>query len=193
MDPHRDEIAAAGSAAAERSFFLSAWGWGEAAAAAGCVLCIVAAAALPWARADVNWKSMLSGEDVALGTFSFRLTDNPWLAAALICAAALCLVGLLWRRHAGSIAIAASLLLLGGSAGYVISLVEDAYDFLGFYRQLLELVRGFPMVGPMVESVIRERLSITAFPHVGVYAFVLSTLLILAGGLLIRRRSRVHV
>ncbi|RJP34774.1 MAG: hypothetical protein C4536_02230 [Actinobacteria bacterium] len=161
---------------------------GEVMVAGGCVLCITAATALPWARADVTWRSMLFETDVGLGIFTFRLTDNPWLAAALISIAALCMAGLFWRRRAGSIAIATSLLLLGGSAAYIISLIEDAYDFLGFYRQLLEFVRSLPMVGPLVESVIRERLSITAFPHVGVFAFVLSTLLILGGGLLIRRR-----
>jgi hypothetical protein len=103
------------------------------------------------------------------------------------------MVGLAWRRQAGNIAIATSLLLLAGSVAYVISLIEDAFDWLGIYEQLLELVRSMPMIGPMVESAIRERLSISAFPHVGVYIFILSTLLILAGGLLIRRRSRTHV
>jgi hypothetical protein len=172
---------------------LSSWGWGEAAVAAGCVLCVVAAAALPWARAAVTWKSILFGNDIDLGIFTFRLTDNPWLAGALIGLAALCLAGLLWRRQAGNIAIAASLLLLGGSVAYIISLIEDAYDFLGIYKQLLELVRSLPMVGPLVESVIRERLSISAVPHAGVYVFLAATLLILTGGILIKRRGRVHV
>jgi hypothetical protein len=169
------------------------WGWGEAVVAAGCVLCVVAATALPWARASVTWRAIIFEMDVDLGIFSFRLMDNPWIAAALISVAVLCLVGLLWRRHAGSVAIAASLLLLGGSVGYVISLIGDAFDFLGFYHQLLDFVRSLPMVGPLVESVIRERLSITAYPHVGVFVFIFSTLLILAGGILIRRRARIHV
>jgi hypothetical protein len=193
MEENRDGIELEADGTSSGNTLFSAWGWGEAAVAAGCALCIVAAAALPWARADVVWKSMLFGDDLELGIFTFKLTDNPWLAAALICVAALCLAGLLWRRQAGNIAIVTSLLLLGGSAGYVISLIEDAYDFLGIYKQLLELVRSIPMIGPMVESVIRERLSISAFPHVGVYVFVLSTLLILAGGILIRRRGRIHV
>ncbi|MBN2025402.1 MAG: hypothetical protein JW854_01380 [Actinobacteria bacterium] len=169
------------------------WGWGEALVAAGCILCVVAATALPWARASVTWRAIIFETDVDLGIFSFRLFDNPWLAAALISVAALCLAGLLWRRHAGSIAIAASLLLIGGSIAYVISLIEDAFDFLGFYKQLLEFVRGLPMIGPLVESAIRERLSISAYPHVGVFVFIFATLLILAGGILMRRRDRIHV
>jgi hypothetical protein len=168
------------------------WGWGDALAAGGCVICIVAATALPWARADVTWRSIFFETDMDLGTFTFKLMDNPWLAAALIAIAALCLAGLLWRRQAGNVAVAASLLLLGGSAAYVISLIEDAYDFLGFYNQLLELVRSLPLVGPLVESVVRERLSISAVPHAGVFLFIVSTLLILAGGLLIKRRARMH-
>lgn len=182
----RSEVATAASP-------FSTWGWGDAAVVVGCVLCVVAAAALPWARAAVTWKSILFGNDIDLGLFTFRLTDNPWLAGALIGVAALCLVGLLWRRQAGNIAIAASLLLLGGSVAYVISLIEDAFDFLGIYDQLLELVRSLPMIGPMVESAIRERLSISAIPHAGVYAFIVATLLILTGGILIKRRVRVHV
>ncbi len=157
--------------------------------AAGSVLCVVAAAALPWARADVTWRTILFETDADLGIFTFRLTDNPWLAAALISVAAVCLAGLLWRRRAGTISIAAAALLLAGSAAYVISLIDDAFDFLGFYRQLLDFVRSLPMVGPLVESVIRERLSITAYPHVGVFVFILSALLILCGGIMIRRRS----
>lgn len=161
--------------------------------AAGCTLCIVAAAALPWARADVTWRSIFFETDIDLGVFTFKLMDNPWLAAALIAVASLCLAGLLWRRQAGNVAVVASLLLLGGSAAYVISLIEDAYDFLGIYKQLLELVRSLPMVGPLVESVIRERLSISAIPHAGVFVFIVSTLLILAGGMLVKRRTRNHV
>ncbi len=159
-------------------------------AAAGCVLCIIAAAALPWARVDVSWRSLFLDTDIDLGAYSFRLTDNPWLAAALIAVAALCLAGLLWRRQAGNVALAASLLLLCGSVAYVACLIEDAFDFLGFYNRLLELVRGLPMVGPVVESVIRERLSISAFPHAGVFLFAASTLLIFTGGLLMKRRAR---
>jgi len=166
------------------------WGWGEAAVAGGCILCIVAALAVPWARADVTWRSILFETDIDLGSPTFKLTDNPWLAAALVSVAVLCLAGLLWRRHAGSVAIAFSLLLLAGSAAYVFSLIEDAYDFLGFYRQLLELVRGLPLVGPLVESVIRERFTISAYPHAGVFMFVTSALLILVGGLQIRLRAR---
>jgi len=169
------------------------WGWGEAVVAAGCVLCIVAATALPWARASVTWRAIIFETDVDLGIFSFRLMDNPWLAAALISVAVLCLAGLLWRRRAGSVAIVASLLLLGGSIAYVIILLEDAFDFLGFYKQLLEFARSLPMIGPLVESVIRERLSISAYPHAGVFVFIFATLLILAGGILMRRRDRVHV
>ena len=182
-----------GSVATETAPPRPTWGWGEAAVATGCVLCVVAAAALPWARAEVTWKSVFFGNDIDLGLFTFRLTDNPWLAGALIGVAALCLAGLLWRRQAGNIAIAASLLLLGGSVAYVISLIEDAFDFLGIYEQLLELVRSLPMIGPLVESVIRERLSISAIPHAGVYIFITATLLILTGGILIKRRVRVHV
>jgi len=169
------------------------WGWGEALVAVGCILCIVAATTLPWARASVTWRAILFETDVDLGIFSFRLLDNPWLAAALISVAVLCLAGLLWRRHAGNVAVAASLLLIGGSIVYVISLIEDAFDFLGFYKQLLEFARSLPMIGPLVESVIRERLSISAYPHVGVFVFIFATLLILAGGILMRRRARVHV
>jgi hypothetical protein len=169
------------------------WGWGETLVAAGCLLCIVAAAFLPWARAEVSWKSILFGNDIELGTFTFKLTDNPWLAIALISLAALCLAAIFWKRRAGNIAIMASLLLIGGSAVYVISLIEDAYDFLGFYERLLQFVRNLPMVGYLLESAIRENLSISAFPHAGVYVFFLSTLLILTGGLLIKRRSRIHV
>ncbi|MEW6555232.1 MAG: hypothetical protein AB1384_13220 [Actinomycetota bacterium] len=168
----------------------SSWGWGEALAIAGCVMCMVAAAALPWARASVTWKSVFLGNDIDLGVFTFRLTDNPWLAGVLIGLAALCLLGMLWRRQAGNIAIAASLLLLGGSVVYIISLIEDAFDWLGIYKQLLELVRSLPMIGPLVESVIRERLFISAVPHAGVYAFIAATLLILTGGILIKRRAR---
>ncbi len=181
------------SEAAKAASPLSTWRWGEAAVVVGCVLCVVAAAVLPWARAAVTWKSILFGNDIDLGLFTFRLTDNPWLAGALIGVAALCLVGLLWRRQAGNIAIAASLLLLGGSVAYIISLIEDAFDFLGIYDQLLELVRSLPMIGPMVESAIRERLSISAIPDAGVYVFIVATLLILTGGILIKRRVRVHV
>ena len=169
------------------------WGWGEGLVAAGCLACIIAAAALPWARADVTWKVLISNADVELGTFSFKLLDNPWLAAALIAVSALCAAGLFWRRRAAAISIAASLLLLAGSIGYVISLIEDAFDFLGFYNNLMELVRSFPLVGPLVESAVRERLSISAFPHAGVFVFTFATLLILLGGILIRRRNRPHV
>lgn len=176
-----------------KALLLPPWGWGEALVASGCVLCVVAAAALPWARVDVIWKSILFAEDIDLGTYSFRLTDNPWLAGALICVAALCLAGLFWRRHAGHIAVSASLLLIAGSIAYVISLVEDAYDFLGFYERLLELVRSLPMVGPVVEAVVRERLAVSAFPHVGMFVFLVSSLLIVCGGLIIGRRRRADV
>jgi len=169
------------------------WGWGEAAVAAGGVLCIVAATALPWARADVTWRTILFETEADLGIFTFRLIDNPWLAAALISIAALCLAGLFWRRRAAIISISASLLLLAGSAVYVVCLIEDAFDFLGFYRQLLDFVRSLPMIGPMLESVIRERLSISAYPHAGVFVFIFATLLILGGGILMRRRDRIHV
>jgi hypothetical protein len=168
-------------------------GSGEMMVAAGCILCIVAAAALPWARAHATWKSIFLGIDIELGRLTFKLTDNPWLAAALICVATLCLAGLFWRRHAAVIAITASLLLLGGSVVYIIFLIEDAYDFLGIYDKLLELARSLPVVGSLVESVIRENLSISALPHVGVFVFIASTLLILSGGLLIRRRCCVPV
>ena len=161
--------------------------------AAGCILCVVAATALPWARASVTWRAILIETDVDLGIFSFRLLDNPWLAAALISVAALCLAGLLWRRHAGSVAIVASLLLIGGSIAYIISLIEDAFDFLGFYNNVLEFARSLPMIGPLVESAIRERLSISAYPHIGVFVFILATFLILAGGIRMRRRDRVRV
>ena len=169
------------------------WGWGEAAVAAGGALCIVAATVLPWARADVTWRTILFETEADLGIFTFRLMDNPWLAAALISLAALCLAGLFWRRRAAIISISVSLLLLAGSAVYVVSLIEDAFDFLGFYRQLLDFVRSLPMIGPMLESVIRERLSISAYPHVGVFVFIFATLLILGGGILMRRRDRIHV
>jgi hypothetical protein len=165
------------------------WGWGEALVATGCVACVIAALALPWARGDVAWKVLITNTDIELGTYSFKLLDNPWLAAALVAVAVLCAAGLFWRRRAATISIAASLLLLAGSVAYLISLIEDAFDFLGFYNNLMELVRSFPVVGPMVESAIRERLSISAFPHAGVFVFIISTLLILAGGLLIRKHN----
>ena len=176
-----------------RARLLSWWGWEEALVACGCVLCVTAAAALPWARVDLRWRSILFGDEMELGVHSFRLTDNPWLAAALICVAALCLLGLFSRRYAWGIAAAASLLLLAGCAAYAAGLIGDAYDFLGIYERLLELVRSFPMVGPLAEAVIRERLSISAFPHAGLYMFLASSLCVLAGGLLLRRRSRLRV
>ncbi len=170
----------------------SAWGLGEAAVALGCVLCIMAAAALPWARTRVTWKSVLLGYDIELGIFTFRLTDNPWLSAVIICVAVLCLAGLLWRRQAGNITIACAFLLFAGSAVYVICLIEDAFDFLGIYEQLLVLIRGLPAIGPMAESAIRERLNMSAVPHAGVYIFIGATLLILTGGILMRRRTRAR-
>jgi uncharacterized membrane protein len=133
---------------------------------------------------------LITNTDVELGTFSFKLLDNPWLAAALIAVAVLCAAGLLWRRRSAAISITASLLLLAGSIAYVIILIEDAFDFLGFYNNLMDLVRSFPVVGPLVESAIRERVSISAFPHAGVFVFAFATLLILLGGILIRRRNR---
>lgn len=167
------------------------WGWGEGLVAAGSVACVIAAVALPWARAKVTWKVLFTNADVELGSFSFDLMDNPWLAAALISVAALSIAGLFWRRRAGAVSLTASILLLAGSAVYLIGLIGDAFDFLGFYNNLMELVRSFPVVGPLVESAIRERVSITAFPHAGVFVFTASTLLILVGGVLIIRRNRM--
>ena len=166
------------------------WGWGEGLVAAGCIACVIAAIALPWARAKVTWKVLLTNTDAELGSFSFDLLDNPWLAAALISVAVLCLAGLFWRRRAGTVSLLASVLLLAGSAVYLICLIEDAFDFLGFYHNLMDLIRSFPLVGPLVESAIRERVSISAYPHAGVFVFIAATALILAGGLLIRRRNR---
>jgi hypothetical protein len=166
------------------------WGWGEGMVAVGCVACIIAALALPWARVNVTWQSIFTGTDVNFGSYTFKLTDNVWLTVVLVSFAAICIAGLFWRRRAAAISIAASLLLLAGSVVYLVGVIQDAFDFLGFYQRLLDLIRSLPMVGPLVESAIRERLSISAFPHAGVFVFMISTLFIIAGGLVMRRRNR---
>ena len=59
------------------------WGWQEAMVALGGILCIIAAVALPWAKVTATWRSILWGSDIELGTYTFKLLENPWLAAAL--------------------------------------------------------------------------------------------------------------
>ncbi|NPV59123.1 MAG: hypothetical protein HPY75_05610 [Actinobacteria bacterium] len=158
--------------------------------AIGCILCVFSALALPWARVSVTWKSLLFKADMDLGSYTFKLTENAWLTAALVCLSCLCLAGLAWKRRSWSVAAIASLLLSVGCAVYLGLLFRDALDFLGLYRHLLELIRAIPVVGQAAEEMVRERLAFHALPHVGVFLFAAGTLLILAGGLLLRNSIR---
>jgi len=157
--------------------------------ALGGILCIIAAVALPWARVTASWRSILLGSDIELGTYTFKLLENPWLAAVVITVAVICIAGLFLRRHAGKVSVAASAVLLTCSSIYLISLIQDALDWLGIYENLLELVRSIPTVGPLVESVIRDRLDISAFPHAGLFLFYAGALVILVGGIILWNRN----
>ena len=153
-------------------------------------MCAMSALVLPWARVRVTWKSLLFNTDMDLGTYTFRLTENAWLTAALVSVAFLCLAGLFWRRRAGTVAVSASLLLVGGCVFYLVSLFRDALDLLGLYDRLLELVRALPIIGPAAEEAVRERLVVHAAPHAGGFVFLAGVALILAGGLLLSRQHR---
>ncbi|MDI6831054.1 MAG: hypothetical protein QME88_06930 [Actinomycetota bacterium] len=166
-------------------------GWGSALVAAGCLLCILSALFLPWARVAVTWKSILFNTDVDLGIYTFKLTENAWLTAALVAVACLGLAGLAWRRRSGTVALAVSLLLLAGCIAYLVSLLREALDFLGLYERLLELVRALPLIGQAAEELVRERLAVRALPHAGGFVFAAGVALVLAGGLLLRLRG-VH-
>jgi len=157
--------------------------------ALGGILCIIAAVALPWAKVTATWRSILWGSDIELGTYTFKLLENPWLAAAVITVAVVCIAGLFLRRHAGKVSVVASAILLVCSTVYLISLIQDALDWLGIYENLLELVRSVPTIGPLVESVIRDRLDISALPHAGLFLFYAGAVVILAGGIIIWNRN----
>lgn len=187
MDP--SETLAAKPGPGRAPAFSPPWSWEEALAAAGSLACILAAAVLPWASVRLTWRSILFGGDIDLGTYSFKLLEEPWLAAAAIAVAAACAFALFWRRRADAVVIAASLLLLACSAVYLVSLAEKAYDFLGFYNSIMDIVRGLPLVGPALESVIRERLAVSARPHAGLFLFAAGYLAVLSAGLLMRRRN----
>lgn len=164
--------------------------WGNTTAAMGCALCVISALALPWARVSVTWKSLLFNADMDLGSYTFKLTENAWLAAVLVCLPCLCLVGLAWKRRSWSVAATTYLLLSVGCAVYLGLLFRDALDFLGLYRHLLELIRALPVVGQAAEEMVRERLAFHALPHVGIFLFAAGTVLILAGSLLLRNSIR---
>ncbi len=164
-------------------------GLGSALVAAGCLLCILSALALPWARVAVTWKSILFNTDVDLGIYTFKLTENPWLTGVLVAVACLGLAGLAWKRRSGTVALAVSLLLLAGCIAYLVSLLREALDFLGLYKRLLELVRATPFIGQAAEELIRERLAVRALPHAGGFVFAAGVVLVLAGGLLLRLRD----
>lgn len=145
---------------------------------------------MPWARASLRWRSIITGGDLDLGTYSFSLVENPWLAAAAVSVAALTIAGLAWRRRAALVGIAGSILLIGCATAYIIGLIDKAFDFLGLYESFLELVRSFPLLGPLVESVIRERLVVDAVPHAGFIVFFAAAALMLTGGIFMARRNR---
>jgi hypothetical protein len=186
-----DEIPAPPPTAVDEGLISSnpPWGWQEAMVALGGILCIIAAVALPWAKVTATWRSILWGSDIELGTYTFKLLENPWLAAAVITVAVVCIAGLFLRRHAGKVSVVASAILLVCSTVYLISLIQDALDWLGIYENLLELVRSIPTIGPLVESVIRDRLDISALPHAGLFLFYAGALVILVGGIIIWKRN----
>ena len=166
------------------------WGWQEAVVALGGVLCIIAAAALPWAKVYLKWKDVVFGFEQELPTYSFSLTENAWLTAVAIVFAVICIAGLFWRRYAGKISVAASAVLLACSTAYVISLIFEAYDWLGLYEGLLDALESLPFVGPWLEVWVRESLNISAFPHAGLFLFYAGALLVLAGGITIWYRNK---
>lgn len=169
-------------------------GPGDVLAAGGGVLCITAALALPWARVDLAWKGLLTRQNFPLGTYSFHLLENPWLAGISLFFAAAVLVSLAWRRRAGTAVILCTLPLFACFLVYLVSLITEALDFLGFYQNLLDLVRTFPFIGPALESAIREHLLVSAYPHAGMFLFLLGAVTSLAGGILIlRRRNALRI
>ena len=166
------------------------WGWGETVVALGGVICILASTILPWASGSLTWKGVITGVEFKLPDHSFKLLDTPWLAITAIVIAVLCIMGLLWRKQAAKIAIACSALLFACAVVYLLSLLKEAYDLLRFYNSLRNFVKSIPLIGPVVDSVIRESLIIKAGPQAGIYLFFASCLIILTGGLLIWRRNK---
>ena len=132
---------------------------------------------------------MVFGFEQELPTYSFSLTENPWLTAAVIAFAVICIAGLFWRRYAGKISVFASAVLLACSTAYVISLIFEAYDWLGLYESLLDALESLPFVGPWLEVWVRESLEISAFPHIGTFFFYAGALLVLAGGMKTKGRE----
>lgn len=165
------------------------WGWQEAMVALGGILCIIAAVALPWAKVYLRWKDVVFRFEQELPTYSFSLLENQWLAAAVIIVAVVSIAGLFWRRYAGKISVIASALLLACSTAYIISLIFEAYDWLGLYEGLLDALRSLPFVGPWLEVWVRESLKISALPHAGLFLFYAGAFVILIGGIIIWNRN----
>jgi hypothetical protein len=165
------------------------WGWQEAMVALGGMLCIIAAVALPWAKVNLNWDDVVFGFEAELYTYSFKLLENPWLTAAVITVAVVCIAGLFLRRHAGKVSVVASVLLLAFSTAYIISLIIEAYDWLGLKEGVLDALGELPFVGPWLEVWVEESLKISALPHAGLFLFYAGAFVILAGGIIIWNRN----
>ncbi|MDY6796079.1 MAG: hypothetical protein SWK76_12515 [Actinomycetota bacterium] len=159
--------------------------------ALGSVLCIIAATALPWAKVYLDWKDVVFSFEIDLPTYSFKLLENPWLASAVIAVAILVIAALFLRRQAGPLIVTGSVILLACSIAYLVSLITEAYDWIGLYEGLLEAIKSFPGIGPLVETWVKESLRISALPHAGMILFFLSSLVVMAGGILIWRRNNM--
>ena len=165
--------------------------WEEITIGIAAVIIIIAATVLPWAKVHLSWTEILTGQSIRLGNHSFKLLEVSWLVAAVIAVSTICLLGLLWKNRKGEIAIACSLLLLACSIYYLVNLANKAYDALGFYRRIIENLGSIPMIGPTLESVIKERLHVSALPNAGLFLFIAADIVMLiAGAFLLRRKRR---
>lgn len=165
---------------------------GRAAVIVGCLLCMASALLVPWSRVRARWKEIPLFGEVELGSITGRLTDNTSLAVIAVVLSIGGIACLAWKSKGWLAALVLSGLLMLVFIAYLVGIVTEAYEALGFYRRLLDLLRGIPYLGAVVgwvEETVRENVIFTVKPLAGFYLFPASTLLVAAGGLMMRART----
>ncbi|WP_287152570.1 hypothetical protein [Candidatus Solincola tengchongensis] len=157
----------------------------------GCLLCMVSALLAPWSRAQARWKKIPFLGEVDLGSVTGRLTDNASLAVIAVILSIAGIACVAWKSKGWLAALLTSVLLMLVFIAYLVGITTEAYETLGFYKRLLDLLRGIPYLGAVagwIEETVRQNVTFTVKPMAGFYLFPASALLIAVGSLVMRAR-----
>lgn len=129
--------------------------------------------ALAWVNVKVTF--------VLTVTLPFKLWENVWLGGITVALLAAVLVLVHWKRAGGWAAVVGGVGCLAIVGIYAYGMAAKAFHILG-------LLRNIPLIGGPLSDFARNLVSPSPAP--GFILFVLGTILILAGGILLVRRGR---